>query len=160
VETPNANPQTDEPPATDTTLPAETIRQILRDQAEALPNYSGLLTMLGSLSGRYIVKIRPWVDHGVRDEEGVPTEFHEPEAWITVSVHLKGSPDGCLASRNFPARDVKLLAAMVRDQIDAECLGSIAVMNSEIRRFWGIVNSLRTQASKLQQLRRPSCEVI
>jgi hypothetical protein len=146
------DPQTQELPATKPALSTAEIKALLIEQAEVHPD-AGLLFLLGCLSDRHELKLRPWVDHGVRDEEGVPTEFDEPEVWISVSVHLKANLNGCVAIRNFRAHEAKLLAAAVRGDIEAECLSSMAVLNSERRRFGGIIDSLRTQVIKLHQLR-------
>lgn len=104
----------------------------------------------------YDLRLTPWVDHGVRDEEGVPTEFEPPTVQITIGVYPREGGE-CACSQTIPASEVPALASAVQDQIEAECFAQMRFVNQEISRFMEIVSNLQHQNSKLFALRRPAC---
>ena len=102
------------------------------------------------------LRLAPWVDHGVRDEEGIPTEFEPPSLQITIGVYPKAG-GGCVLSDTIPASEAPILAAAVQDQIGALCFEQMRFVNQEIARFMDIVCNLQHQNSKLYALRGPTC---
>ena len=134
--------------------PAPSVRELIKQLDPKLQRRLAILLLHPELW--WDLRVTPWIDHGVRDEEGVPTEFEPPTVQITIGVYPKEGGD-CVLSQTFPATEVPALAATVQDQIEAECFAQMRFVNQEISRFMEIVSNLQHQNSKLFALRRPAC---
>lgn len=129
--------------------------ELLASQMEQLPwgpARQTLSDLEGYTAGTFDVLAAAWVDLGVRDEEGVPTEFEEPVVYLHLSA--KHRPTGTnVLHRTVAAYAVPLLAEALRPQIEAASDRAWEQIGEWCDRFSKILAGLKVQRMRVLRLK-------
>lgn len=101
-------------------------------------------------ANRHDLTVRAWVDTGIRDEEGVPTEFEAPLLYLSLSARNRLTGIGHHTSA-FLADEIPLLADALRPQVEAAIEEATRVVDAYTDQFSTIVEQLKNQRSKVQE---------
>lgn len=131
-------------------------REILAAQLATLADpqkKSKLAWLLESPADRYDLVLEPYVDTGVRDEEGVPTEYEDPA--VHVNVYVQGKQHGnTTAGMTLSADEAPGVARAVVAAADRAAVSALREVGDQVARFMAVVQQLRNQQSRIQALRQ------